>query len=234
MPAATAPTATAHWPLWAVSSATPRASAPAGGWGWPRSPTRLDEGIRRLKRRYARRAVCGLFPAGAPTPTGRSTGFGWPTKKPSRIPGWSAWPSAPGPTAWARRCSTCWPNWPNGPGWWSSTACRPSTTGPSTCSNRGHHYDAFLDAYHRTRRRNLERRGPRDSRPARRVARRHAGHRPAPGRTGTPLGQAAQPVCRAEHGLGRQVAAGRVRLPEFPRVRRLCGRFPGGAARRGR
>ena len=27
--------------------------------------------------------------------------------------------------------------------------------GPSICLNRGHHFDAFLDAYHRSRRRNL-------------------------------------------------------------------------------
>ena len=50
MPAAPAPTATAPWPLWAVSSATRKASAPAGG---QNSPLPLGEGpgVRAVRRR---------------------------------------------------------------------------------------------------------------------------------------------------------------------------------------
>ena len=53
--------------------------------------------------------------------------------------------------------------------------------------NRGHHYDAFLDAYRRTRRRNLDIGRPRHPRPARRIARRHAGDRPGTGPSADPL-----------------------------------------------
>ena len=70
-------TATARWPPWAASSATRKASAPAGGLGLP------------FDRRTTRRGdppaePRGMPPSGswptsspAPTPTARSTGCGW-------------------------------------------------------------------------------------------------------------------------------------------------------------
>ena len=110
--------------------------------------------------------------------------------------------------------------------------------------NRGHHYDAFLDAYRRSRRRNLDVGVhvilglPGES------PRRHAGHRPGTGPTGDPLGQAPQPVRGAEHrvgraGGGRPGAAARVSgirratwsifwksLPGRVVIERLCGDAP--------
>ena len=94
--------------------------------------------------------------------------------------------------------------------------------------NRGHHYDAFLDAYRRTRRRSLD-----------------IGVHVIlglPGESRDDMLATARELARLDihsvklHNLyavrntvlADQVAAGQVRLPEFRGVRRLRGRFPGG------
>ena len=80
--------------------------------------------------------------------------------------------------------------------------------------NRGHHYDAFLDAMERSRGRGFEICAPRHAGPARRIARRHAGHGPRGGAAGLDAVKIHNLYAVKNTPLADQVARGEVTLME--------------------